>query len=80
MNARVNISQKSAAIAEGCTLGCIMRSADITGGTYYTPLVGTAEAASGTWHPVLGLQFKTDVEELRKAQQRATKMVRAYSK
>jgi len=39
------------------------------------PLLGTAEAASGIWHPVLGSQFKTDVEEVRKTQQRATKMV-----
>lgn len=53
VNARVNMSQEHAAIAEGCTMGYVMRSADITG-TTYPPLLGTAEAASGIWHPVLG--------------------------
>ena len=80
MNARMNMSQEHAATAEGCTLGYVTKGADITGGTYYPPLLGTAEAASGIWQAVLGSQFKTDVEELRKTQQRTTKMVRAYSK
>lgn len=53
MNGRVNMSQERAAIAEGCTLDYVTRTADITGRAYYPPLLGTAEAASGIWHPVL---------------------------
>lgn len=80
MNARVNMSQESAAVSDSCTLGYVMRSADIAAGTYFSPLLGTAEAPSGIRHPVLGPQFKTDVEELRKTQHTATKMVRTSSK
>lgn len=94
VNTRVSISQDRAVTAEGCTQAYVTRSADITGGTYYLlfiiniiifiikecPFTWHAEAASGISHPVLGSQFKTDVEEFRKTQQRATKMLRAYSK
>lgn len=39
VNARVNTSQEPAAAAEGWTLGYVTRSADITGGTCYSPFI-----------------------------------------